>query len=606
VISFVDELSVYVLVYLLATVGCAVGVGRALRIEDPETRTGLLGLLLGSGGWALFQTAFLVAPTYQVAYLSYVASLVIGLSSIYAWLYFASAFTGRTLHRSQIWRRVAVASYLAIIVLKLTNPLHGSYFTITQVAEPFAHYGLTHGVSHWVITGVSYVAAGIGFFMLFEAFTEADYDTLPLAGLSVLTAAPVGLDVLGYTTDVFIEMNYEPIGVAVFAVGALFVFRDRFFVVQASDTTQKPLLYFDANDRLRDYNGHAEAVYPEIDAQSGARLSTAFPDVAAALETETATLQRDEGDEPGYYLVTETVVSQTGPNDGRVVHLTDVTGAERRRRELDRHNRQLESISAGLRHELLNQLNILQGWIRQTEVAVADGDTETAEAALETVDDAGDRAVDIIEDFVSLTQYGTTLDETSRVSLESVVAEARAATGVDVSLLVTVDETVEGSRSRLVHMVTSAAEFAAANGAQSLAVGVTDGTITFTDDGEPIGDETNPGDYFDLDAAVPNSRAGLALPKVRVLAQLHGWTVRLEEGYEAGIQIVVSGSDAGRSPVVSASSTTAAEDETADSQPVQSSELETRPDRREQSESAVDTLVPTGLWERARGEFSDD
>ena len=615
-IGFVDELAVYVLVYLLATVGCGVGVGRALQVEDPETRTGLLGLLLGSGGWALFQTAFLVAPTYRVAYLSYIASLVIGLSSIYAWLYFASAFTGRTLHRSRIWRRVAVGSYLAIIVLKLTNPLHGSYFTITWVAEPFVHYEITHGVSHWVITGVSYVAAGIGFFMLFEAFTEADYDTLPLAGLSVLTAAPVGLDVLGYTTDVFIEMNYEPIGVAVFAVGALFVFRDRFFVVQASDTTQKPLLYFDANDRLRDYNSHAEAVYPDVDARCGERLSTAFPAIAAALDTETATIRRDEGDEPGYYLVTETFVSQTGPSDGRVIHLTDVTSAERRRRELDRHNQQLESISAGLRHELLNQLNILQGWIRQTERAVVDGDTESAEEALETVDDAGDRAVDIIEDFVSLTQYGTTVDETSQVSLESVVAEARTATDADVSLLATVDETVAANRSRLVHMVTSAVEFAAANGAGSLAVGVTDGQITFTDDGEPIGDETNPGDYFDLDAAVPKSRAGLALPKVRVLAQLHGWTVQLDEGYEAGIKIVVAGSGVGGSPVVSTPAASAAGQPTADPQSARSADAtadrsssdratsDATPGR--EGQSVVDAVVPDGLWQQARGQPSDD
>ncbi|MEZ3145661.1 histidine kinase N-terminal 7TM domain-containing protein [Halobaculum sp. MBLA0143] len=602
-ISLVDNIGVYVLVYLLATVGCAVGTGRALRVEDAETRTGLLGLLVGSGGWALLQTLFLVAPTYQVAYLSYVASLVVGLSSIYAWLYFASAFTGRTLHRSRVWRQVAVVSFLLIVGLKLTNPLHGSYFDITWTTEPFAHYATTHGVSHWVITGASYVAAGIGFFMLFEAFTEADYDTLPLAGLSVLTAAPVGLDLLGYTTDVFIEMNYEPIGVAVFAVGALFVFRDRFFVVQASDTTQKPLLYFDANDRLRDYNDHAEVVYPEIRRRCGDSLTAAFPDIAAALDTETAIVERDAGEGAGYYLVTETQASHAGPSDSRVIHLTDVTGAERRRRELDRHNQQLESISAGLRHELLNQLNILQGWIRETERAVTDGDTDSAEDALETVNDAGDRAVDIIEDFVSLTQYGTTLDGTSRLSLESVVVEARTATDTDVSLLVAADETVEGSRSRLVHMVTSAAEFAAANGADSLAVGVDGDAVTFTDDGDPVGDETNPDDYFDLDAAVPNSRAGLALPKVRVLAQLHGWTVRLDEGYETGVRVVVATSGAGRGPVTSTPTETTASTSEPAEEP-QSSQASTSTESGR--ENRLPSVVPDGLRQRARGWTSDD
>jgi hypothetical protein len=100
------------------------------------------------------------------------------------------------------------------------------------------------------------------------------------------------------------------------------------------------------------------------------------------------------------------------------------------------------------------------------------------------------------------------------------------------------------------------------------------------------------------------------------LAQLHGWTVRLDEGYEAGIKIVVAGSGVGGSPVVSTPAASAAGQLTADPQSARSADATADRSSSDQAtsdatpgregQSVVDAVVPDGLWQQARGQSSDD
>ncbi|PSP53412.1 histidine kinase, partial [Halobacteriales archaeon QH_7_68_42] len=84
---------IYVLAFGLAALGCFGTLARARRIEDRDTRRGLVGLLASSGGWAAFQLALLVVERPAVKYLAYEVSLVVGLATVGAWLYFCSAYT---------------------------------------------------------------------------------------------------------------------------------------------------------------------------------------------------------------------------------------------------------------------------------------------------------------------------------------------------------------------------------------------------------------------------------------------------------------------------------------------------------------------------------
>jgi len=73
--------------------------------------------------------------------------------------------------------------FLAVVAVKMTNPIHQLYFTATFVPEPFPHLAIQSTLLHWVIMGLSYTLAGIGYFMLFELFVQVDSDATPLAVL---------------------------------------------------------------------------------------------------------------------------------------------------------------------------------------------------------------------------------------------------------------------------------------------------------------------------------------------------------------------------------------------------------------------------------------
>jgi signal transduction histidine kinase len=538
----------YVLAYAAAVVGCGVGIHRAVDIEDPETRRGLVGLLAGSGGWALFELAFLVAPTDDLAYVGYMISLVVGLGTVGAWLYFASAYTGRSFHRNTTYRRIGVAVYLSIVGVKLTNPIHGLYFTTAFVTQPFPHLTVQHGTVHWVVTGLSYALVAVGFFMLFEFFLEADFETRSLGGLGVVTGLPVLFDIAGYTTPYLIDINHEPLGVAVFAVGVLYVFEDRFLAIRLSDGIDEGLIYLDADDRIREYNETAVEEFPSLEGSTGEGLEPTLPAVADHLDTGNAALKRRHAGEQRYYFVGDTSVSLGQARIGRIVVITDVTESERRRRELQRHDDQLEGFAAGLRHELLNRINVAEGNIQLAGDALERGDVAEAQEALRAAAEVNDRMTDIVGEFATLARHARTVENTRPTPVTEVAERALESVGSDeLTLSVEPDSraTIEANTDRLRELFERVFRFADWNEASAVTITLDTDRLVITDDGDPV-ENTDVGELFEYGTAVPATEIGEVFPMLRSLGRIHGWETSIDTGYQDGARIVISGVAAGQ------------------------------------------------------------
>ncbi|WP_276249849.1 histidine kinase N-terminal 7TM domain-containing protein [Haloarcula rara] len=532
----------YTLTYAIATLGCGIALFRARRVTDRDTRRGLVGLLAASGGWAALELAFLVAPTPATAYVTYTLSLVVGLTTVGAWLYFCSAYTGRSFHRNQFYRRLSVAVYLGIVAVKLTNPIHGLYFDTALVTTPFPHMTIRHELFHWVVAGLSYALVSVGIFMLYEMFLDAEFDTRPLAALVGVTAVPVVLDIVGFSTDYLIDINYEPIGVAVFAIGVLYVYQSEFLTVQLTDGVEDPVIYLDG-DEIRKYNRMAERLFPELSGSTGDSLPSVAPDAAAALESDTKILERSRDGEPAYYLVSETTFALGQASIGRLVVFTDVTETEGQRRELVRQNEQLEGFAAAIRHELLNTLQVVSARVDIAGKALDDGDVTAARDSLRTASGTTDRMSSIVGDLATLARYGQTVEaaEVERVGLADIAGAAweRADTG-SMALSVDGDATLSADPARLRSLFVDAFDFAAHNDATMVTVRPTDDGFTITDDGNGVGDN-DPDEFFEYGSAIPDAEAGLDLPNLRMLAETHGWDATLDTAYQDGIRIVVSG-----------------------------------------------------------------
>ncbi|CQH55784.1 sensor box histidine kinase [Halobacterium hubeiense] len=531
----------YVAAFGAAVVGCAVGLRRALRVADAGTRRGLAGVVAGSGGWALFELAFLVAPSAFLQYVAYDLSLVVGLSTVGAWLYFCSAYTGRSFHHNTTYRRAAVATYVSIVAVKLTNHVHGLYFTTRAVDSPFPHLAIQHGTIHWLVAGLSYALVAVGFFMLFELFLEADYDTRPLGALVGVTALPVALDVVGFASPLLVDINYEPLGVAAFALGVLYVYEEEFLAVQLTDGVDDAVVYLDGADRIRESNGRARDLFAALGGATGERFDDVLPDIAETLGDDHPVVARADDGETRYYLVTDTSFSLGQSDIGRMVVFSDVTRTERKRRELERHNEQLEGFAAAIRHELLNTLQIIGGRVTVAGNALDSGDVEAARESLRTASETTDRMSGIVEDLSVLARHGKTLEDTERVDFRAAVADAWADADVgDLSLSVEGDADVVADPTRVRELLASAFAFAAHNGASEVTVERGDDWFAVAGDGRPPGD-ADPEAFFEYGSAVPDSEAGILLPNVRMLAAVHGWSASLDTDYEDGVRVVVSG-----------------------------------------------------------------
>jgi signal transduction histidine kinase len=538
----------YVFAYAAAVVGCGVGIWRAVDIEDPGTRRGLVGLLVGSGGWALFELAFLVAPTDGLAYAGYTASLVIGLATVGGWLYFASAYTGRSFHRNTTYRRVAVAVYLGIVGLKLTNPIHGLYFTTMFVSQPFPHLTVQHGTVHWVVTGLSYALVAVGFFMLFEFFLEADFEARSLGWLGAITGLPVVFDLAGHTTPYLIDINHEPLGVAVFAIGVLYVFEDRFLAIQLSDGVDEGLIYLDADDRIREYNETAAEEFPSLEGSTGEGLEQTLPAVVDHLDAGNAALKRHHAGEQRYYFIGDTSVSLGQARIGRIVAITDVTESERRRRELQRHDDQLEGFAAGLRHELLNRINVAEGNIQLAGDALERGDVAQAQEALRAAADVNDQMTDIVSEFATLARHARTVENTRPTPVTEVAENALESVGSDeLALSVESDATptVEADTDRLRELFEYVFRFADWNEASAVTVTLDSNRLIITDDGDPV-ENIDVEELFEYGTAVPATEVGEVFPMLRSLGRIHGWETSVDTEYGDGTRIVISGVAAGQ------------------------------------------------------------
>ena len=333
----------YIGLFILSGSVCLAAIPRARTVTDAEIRYGLVGLLATSGLWAVLKTAFFVVPD-PLREPTYTIGLVFGFATVFAWLYFASAYTGRRLHTNSTLRWLGAGVFLFVVVIKLTNPLHGLYFTSTEVATPFRHLAIEHGILHWTSTGLAYVLAAVGLFMIFELYLRSEYDTGPLAVLAGLLALPVVFDITAVATPQLLDLIYAPIGVAAFAIGVLYLYTDQFLAVRTAAQSGDITVIVDENDRIQDVSAAAVEVFSELETATGERLVDVLPAVAATRDGDDKIIERHskgDADSATYYMVSPRSMT-LGDSTETVIALTDVTDRERQRRRLIERERELD------------------------------------------------------------------------------------------------------------------------------------------------------------------------------------------------------------------------------------------------------------------------
>jgi PAS domain S-box-containing protein len=270
--------------------------------------------------------------------------------------------------------RFAVAVYVIVTGLKVTNPLHGLYYGLEPSGGAFGLV-VTHETLYWVVMAVAYALASAGYLMIFELFLEAGARTGPLAILTGLTALPAALNVLGHVDTSFLDITHEPLGVAVFAVGLLVAYETQFSVVQLTGNVEAPNLTIGQDGRIRGLGGQIQELIPPLNEEAlGTPLGEALPGLAATIREDRSVWKADRADGPRldcrYFQVVSTRLERAGKT--RTVILSDITGRKKREQKLRRSDRRFRA--------MFNDPNILAG------VLASDG----------TVQEINDRAMEYI------------------------------------------------------------------------------------------------------------------------------------------------------------------------------------------------------------------
>jgi signal transduction histidine kinase len=519
---------VYLGLFSAAAAGCLGASWRVSRRIAGDVERGLVSLFVSSGLWAGLTVAQLLASTAALKAWLFTVGLVVGFGTVGCWLYFASAYTGQSFHRNPTVRRLALGGFLLVSAVKLTNPLHGRYFSYVLVTEPFPHLVLTRHAPHWVVTVVAYALALVGFVLLVRMYLQSGHSTGRVTVLAGVTAVPIIPDVISVLRpDLLLGLTYEPIGVAVFAVGSMLVVEtdgERIATpgrAQLVDELQEPVVVVDAADVVRDANPAAIDLFERTEHRLA--VGRESPAVLSRADSETDGSEPVAirlGDDTRQFLLRSTPVS-LGPHQlGRTVVLTDVTTLERQRRTLRRQRREMDNIAEAVTHELRNDLNIAVGYAAIVDDRIDDG---VATDALDSVVSAHRRMADVVDDLTTLALLTQSTDGQSSQRFADVVdrAHRQRSDGLDVTVETT--GTVVAERARLIGVLSNLLRHAADRGATSVTAGLTPDGFVLRHDGEPVPADRRAGAFEHGSSDVE----GIGLANAAAFARVHGWSLSL-------------------------------------------------------------------------------
>ena len=546
----------------LSALVCAVAATRARRLQERELRLGLTGVFVLTSVWSVMEAVRLFSPVDRtVAHVGYLGGLVIGLAAVGAWLYFCSAYAGLRYHRKRRWLATGGAAYLVAVSVKLTNPIHGQYYTVDLRSDPFTYFAVDPGPMHWVVLLGVYVLVALGFAALSATFQRARADTTALWVLSLAAALPVLPEVAAVvTTGTLPGLNYEPLGVALFGVGALFVVEDRFLAVgalarqQVIDDIESAVLVVDQQEQLLDFNDAAASLFPNV--VGGRPIDDCSPALARRLEAHRDRVATDgrgaeslesaladqqdvedledgsmvtvtHGGRPRHYLCRVVDVELGSQALGWGLVLSEVTELEEKRRTLRKQNEQLDDFASGITHELRNPLSVVQGYVELLDEAV-DGEVEqaTVERAVVEITEATERMTTAVDEMNLLARRGRTVEETSRNRVSEALRTAQANLDGTVQTVVEADGVVVSDETRLWQILRNLLTFADAENTTQARIRVCDRSVLVGLDGSFDVDETRRLLRHGYAGGQGDTR--LALANARAMARAHGWSVTLE------------------------------------------------------------------------------
>lgn len=349
-----------VLLFTAIAIGCFGGAVYGSRLQGQDTQLGLRAVLITNGLWLAFQALGLVTTDGLLSNALYIGGLIWGLTGVGAWIYFVSAYTGRSYHRNRRIRGLAVGVYLSLLIVKLTNPLYGLYVSTQLQQLPYPHLVVEPQLFYWVSFSLTYTLVAISFYWLIAAFRDSSSPTAGLGALAVLSLFPVvsrvaiqlaPADVL---PPVVMGLSFEPIGVTAFLLGVLVFVEEPFRQVEQSarskffDEADDATFVYNTDGRLVEMNKQAQQLETElgVDCPTVTAFEQAFRPIGSEDSGDAVAVERDS--RTRYFDVTANQMTAGSELIGVVASVRDVTERKARTQELELKERAMDEATVGI------------------------------------------------------------------------------------------------------------------------------------------------------------------------------------------------------------------------------------------------------------------
>ena len=520
--------------------------GRPLSIASLSAAVWSGGLFVSTAPWPAVAVAGIRGMYLGVG---------VGLAAVFV---FALEYTGREQYVTR-WLVAVLAIHPVLLVLfALFNP--GALFFVAL--DPTVAIGVDQqwGPAFWVHSAYGYllvVATSLLVAELLLRSTRALY-----RGQAVLLAAgvfaPLPLNALFLSG--LVEFDTTPLGFVVMcACFGVAMVKYRFVDLspiarqKVITTVRDGMIVVDTDDRIIEVNPAARRMLNT----EGSIIGKTVGDVLTLSESKAAYEGLTASPEPHEQTVTlgdiYYHIESTPMFDGRdrqvgwLFLMQDVTGQQRRERELERQIEKLDTFASLVSHDLRNPINVANGFIEQTR--------ETGDLAhLDRVESATDRMEEIIDDVLELAREGKEVTDPETVSVEAIAREAWDHTETKgASLSVETDSEINADPVRLTRLYENLFRNAIDHGTEtdttpdtlSIVVGVRDQTTAKTtlyidDDGVGIPAEKREEvleDGYTTDAG----GTGFGLAIVSQIADAHGWDVSVTDSDRGGARFEISG-----------------------------------------------------------------
>jgi PAS domain S-box-containing protein len=221
----------------------------------------------------------------------------------------------------------------------------------------------------------------------------------------------------------------------------------------------------------------------------------------------------------------------------------DISDRVSHAQELDRQNEQLEQFASVISHDLRNPLHIAQGHVELARTEHESKHLADAATALE-------RALEILDDVLTLAREGERVNEVGPVDLPATVSDCwQSVPTAEATLVTETSQRIQADEGRLKQLLENLMRNAVEHGGSDVTVTVADLEQGFyvADDGTGIAPPIRE-QVFDTGYSTATDGTGFGLNIVEQIADAHGWEVAVIPSEDGGARFEVTGVETISSP----------------------------------------------------------